>query len=220
MSVDARAVADMAHLIAAFSSAGEHESILVEDAEGQGIADGITARPAGDLDGEPIGRSVITDPNIDAMRVILERMNTAGDGMILKSDVREALQTERTATGARVGTWEIVVHDSDPKTYDVVHCTTREPIAKGLYLYEAAYGLVKRLNEGVAINDKPVRDLLRLEEDYARNRNDAALYRRRTKSLREKGEDVRAAVAEDRYDDASRRAIEARERILRLAGLR
>lgn len=221
MTVDHKAVDDMARLM----------SILNEKSVGMDETDDMlieTDIPFGDdLDARPVippaEPAATGNPDVDAMKAILEKFQAVGGDHLFETedpDVREALVTEKTPTGARIGSWEIVVTEGDIRQYDVVHTATREPIAKDLYLYEAAYGLVKRLNEGGTINDSRVKDLLRLEEEYAKNRNDAAQYRQRTKTLREKGETVRAAVAEDRYDDASRRAKDAHERILRLAGLR
>lgn len=211
MTIDRNAIDDMTRLMSILNEKSNlDDAPLTEEVIAEGIE--VVVAPASHV-----------DPNVDAMKAILERFQSTASSIFESEDpdVREALQTEQTATGARIGSWEIVVHDGDDhRQYDVVHSATREPIAKNLYVYEAAYGLAKRLNEGVTINDKRVRALLRLEEDFAKHRDDAAHFRKRTKSLREKGEDVRAAISEDRYDDAQRRAIDAHERILRLAGLR
>jgi hypothetical protein len=170
-----------------------------------------------------VTRTPLSDPDIDAMRNILMRMNeAASEGPVVDVELKEALQTVPTPKGARIGSWEIVVHElsDDERAYDVVNVRTGEPIATKLGLYEAARGLVRRLNEGVSITDKRVRDLLSLEEQYVRNRNDASFFRQHSEKMREKGEEVKAAIAEDRFDDSQRKAIEAHDRILRLAGLK
>lgn len=176
-----------------------------------------------------VARNPLSDPSIDAMKSILERFHSVSDDAVVERlteaaetdhDLREALITEKTDKGARIGKWEIVVKEGrDLKTYDVVS-QDGTVIASDLYLYEAAYGLVKRLNQGNPINSPTIREMLKLEEDYARNRNDAAGYKARSKKHAERGESQRAAVAEDRFDEAQRQALAAHEEILRLAGLR
>jgi hypothetical protein len=169
----------------------------------------------------------ISTGDTQAMKAILEAFNAATveapeptRARMRDPEVQEALSTERTHRGARIGSWEIVVNEGASKTYDVVSSSGDTVIAKDLYVYDAAYGIAKRLNEGVAINDPRVRQLLELEEGFAKNRNDATGYRERARKLREKGEDLRASVAEDRHDEASRQALKAHEDILRLAGIR
>lgn len=176
-------------------------------------------------DAAPVATRVpMSSPDIDAMKKILEAFhgveNSTLNAAEKDSTLKEALQTERTPKGARIGSWEIVVKENKGvKRYDVVSTDGKTVIASDLYLYEAAYGLVKELNKGSAINGKPVRDLLKLEEDFARNRDNAAHYKQRAKTLREKDE-FKAAVAEDRFDEAQRQALSAHDEILRLAGLR
>jgi hypothetical protein len=133
--------------------------------------------------------------------------------------LREALVTEKTPRGARIGMWEIVVNEGASKSYDVVSIDGNMVIARDLMVYEAAYGIARRLNEGLAINNYQIRDLLTLEESYAKSRNDAVSYQQRAKKFRDKGEDLRASVAEDRLDEAARQARVEHERILKLAGL-
>jgi hypothetical protein len=160
------------------------------------------------------------------MKKILLAMNGAAPATVTESarprdaEYEEALATEPTPRGARIGAWEIVVNEGAVKTYDVVSEDGSTVIARNLYLYEAALGLVRRLNEGVAINDKPIRELMTLEENFARARNDAVSYKARSQNLHAKGETRRALVAEDRFDRAQGEAMSAHEEILRLAGIR
>lgn len=184
---------------------------------------------------EPVRRAAVEaarpkgDPEVAAMRVILERLQQASatvvDRLLEEADsdreLGEALVTERTALGARIGTWEICLHEADDgRRYDVVNTATGEPIAKDLFLYEAAYGLAKHLNQGVTVNDRRVRNLLQIEEDFVRHRADAITLKRRRDRLSRDGDSVAAAVAEDRYDEAKRRAVLARQRLQELSGIR
>jgi hypothetical protein len=209
MSVDRKAIDDMAKIMNALN--------------GKSIA----AAEADDLmeSGQQPSPALMGDPGIEAMKKILLAMNGAAP-VVNESvqprdaEVEEALITEPTPRGARIGAWEIVVNEGQVKTYDVCSEDGEVVIARGLYLYEAALGLVRRLNEGVAINDKPIRDLMVLEENFARARNDAVSYKARSQNLHAKGETRRALVAEDRFDRAQGEATSAHEEILRLAGIR
>jgi hypothetical protein len=202
----------MANIMNLLNNRSVNES--VEDDSYEAPAQDNSVRPA-----------VLGDPNIDAMRKILESMQRVQESpvepvvRVRDVEIEEALETEPTERGVAIGDWEIVCNEGRTKTYDVVS-ESGTVIARGLYLYEAALGLVRRLNEGMAINDKPIRDLLVLEENFARARNDAVSYRQRSQNLHAKGDTKRALVAEDRFDRAQTEALSAHDEILRLAGIR
>lgn len=210
MTVDRKAIDEMAKLMRLLN----------------GEAAPVTESQAAPLTQSTTNDSV--DPGVAAMKDILLKLREAGNPTMERlkesanhdEELKDAMQTTRTSRGAQVGSWEIVVNEGTPRKYDVCNVATGEPIAKDLYLYEAAYALVKRLNQGIAINDARVRDLLFLEEEYTKNRNDAAVFRRQTKKLTEAGQNTKAAIAEDRYDEAKRKALDAKDRIMSLAGLR
>ncbi|RYF14450.1 MAG: hypothetical protein EOO77_14275 [Oxalobacteraceae bacterium] len=215
MTVDRKAIDDMAKIMAALDGKSIAQS-EVESRLNEGHSRNAVA-PA-----QPLG-----DPSIEAMKKILVAFNSAAPVSesvarpVRDMDLEEAMEIEPTPRGARIGSWEIVVNEGrGTKTYDVVSDDGSTVIARNMYLYDAALGLVRRLNEGLAINDKPVRDLLVLEENFARARNDAVTYKNRYQTLHAKGDTRRALVAEDRYDRAAGEAMSAHEEILRLAGIR
>lgn len=214
MTVDPQAILEMNRIIQAMNN-----GIDLGDAADDDFVDGDDlyedAAP-------PAYMPSVSAGSVDEMKKILEAFNGAVvDGSVVNDpEVREALEIEPTPRGARIGSWEIEKHEGATARYDVVGSETGIAIARDLYLYDAARGLVRALNEGVSITDARVRDLLKLEEDFARNRDDAVSYRTRARKLRESADEQRAAVAEDRGDEAERQAEAARDRILHLAGLR
>ena len=162
------------------------------------------------------------DPAVAEMKTILERFHTATDQIITEAtydhELREALVTESTDSGARIGSWEIQVHRSGQhKLYDVVNIVSGEPLAVDLLLYEAARGLVRILNEGGRINSVGAIELLRAEQEYGSRVHDMILYKHR---LTKNATSPRRNVFEARYGDAKRRAILARERVCQLAETR
>jgi hypothetical protein len=160
------------------------------------------------------------DSAVAEMKLILERFHAAADQIVTEApydhDLREALATETTDRGVRIGAWEIQPHPAGKhKLYDVVNAVNGAPLAIDLLLYEAARGLVRMLNDGGRINSKEVIDLLRAEQEYGSLVNDMVHYKRR---LTENASSARILVFEARYSDAKRRATQARERIGRLTG--
>jgi hypothetical protein len=132
--------------------------------------------------------------------------------------LRDALATERTDDGMKMGSWEIKVNEEGTtKYYDVVNIHTKEPIAIDLSLYESALALAKLLNFSVGINSPKIREVLDLEEKYAKVRQDAAIFRVRMKQRTEAQDFSRAAIAEDRYNEARTEALALRESIIAIS---
>lgn len=124
----------------------------------------------------------------------------------------EALQTERTDTGVRISEWVIeaaTMPNRPGKFYDITNTSTESRIASGLRLYEAALLLTQELNKGNSITSARVRKILALEEDFAKNLEDAASYARMAKS----SSGQKKMIAEDRYSDARAKAISTKEQI-------
>lgn len=213
--IDRASVDDMARLMKILSE-GKSQP---EPARQAGLSTSISPQQS-----TPVG-----DPNIDAMRNILERFQSASttviEHLVEKAEknpqLSEALTTSANEHGAQIGNWEIRVNEvGKDRRYDVVNIVTEEPIATNLYLYEAAYGLAKELNRGITVNDRRIKNLLRLEEDFVRFRNDAISMKRRRTRLISEGDRMAAAVAEDRYDEAKRRAVYARQQLQEMFNMR
>jgi hypothetical protein len=168
--------------------------------------------------GSPRATAVDTSA-VAEMKLVLERFHAAADHVVTEApddrELREALMTEVTERGARIGSWEIRVHAAGQhKLYDVVNVLNGESLAADLLLYEAARGLVRILNEGGRINANDAIELLRAEQEYNSRVQDMVLYKHR---MTHNPRSSRLAVFEDRYTDARRRAVLARERVMRLS---
>ena len=157
---------------------------------------------------------------IQEMKSILERFYTASQSITEEAssdpELREALMTERTSRGSRIGEWEIQVReDGKRKFYDVVQIDGSACIASDLLLYEAAHGLVRILNGGGKLNSKPALGLLRAEQDYASALNDAVLYKH---YIVKNPRGARTPIYEAKYSAAKQRAIAARDTVTSFAG--
>lgn len=161
----------------------------------------------------------VGDPAIAEMKTILERFHSATDNVIAEAaydrNLREAMITEPTEHGARIGSWEIKVSgDGSRKLYDVVHAESGEALASDLMLYEAAHGLARILNNGGRINSREAIELLQTEQDYAGSVHDMVLFKHR---ITKNTNSPRLHIFEARYGDAKRRALTARSRVVELS---
>lgn len=156
-------------------------------------------------------------PSADPMEDILAKFYASADAVaqdaLVDRPLRRAMATEKTPSGARVGNWEIAVTEGDRKTYGVRSIATGEEIASDLCLYEAAQALAEMLNEGAKINTPEVREILSLEEQYARHLADAVQFRR---SLRSGKSQTSKAVLEDRFENSRMKAAQALSRLRRI----
>lgn len=163
-----------------------------------------------------------TDPKDDMKRILQmfnqgmsESIERVADDPSSHPEIKHALVTEKTASGVKVGSWEIKVYeDNGNKTFDVCHVQTAEPIARDLTLYESALAITKMLNKHVSINSKQIRELLDLEDQYARSRQEAALFKRKSRRMNESGNLFEAHVADDRYQESRATAIRYRDKIV------
>lgn len=203
MSVTPSQVNEMAKLIAAMNAATEGPSAPAPRSH---IHE--TARPD-----TVIRTAAPLTPDTAAMAKIMDAFSSATNDMVATADtfpeLKKALVTEATATGSRVGSWEIDGRSIEGlgKFYNVTHRSTQEPIASDLRLYEAALALVNALNEGATITSSKVKSILNFEEEYARNLTDAVGYASRMKVTEGQSYDV----AEARYSEAKRRALSAKK---------
>jgi hypothetical protein len=133
-------------------------------------------------------------------------------------ELRQAIATERTPKGVRVGGWEITT-EGNSKKYDVVSVHSGQQIAKNLYLYEAAESLVNYLNDGCMINNMKVQNILRLEMEYAKHIEDAIQHKHACSKALDRGDDTRLEISKTRFNEAKTKAVAAKSKLLEHLGL-
>lgn len=157
------------------------------------------------------------------MKEILRRFNQGASMSVARlsenedtdRDFHTALVTEKTKDGVQMGSWEIKVYEDDNnKTYDICNVTTSEAIARDLTLYESALAITKMLNKNMGINHRQIMEVLTLEDNYARARTEAALFKRKSRRMNESQNQLEACVADDRYREARGIAIKNRDKIV------
>ena len=170
--------------------------------------------------------SSMLDPSIAAMKSILEAFNGSqsldkrlADRSETNRELREALVTEVTDRGTRVGSWEIIINENGEglKNFDVTNVHTGEPIASNLTVYDAALGIARYLNEGMTINSREIRDILNVEASYDSSRRDAANFKSRMETFSRSGNASRAGIMEARYVESLDKAKSARINLTKIS---
>lgn len=170
--------------------------------------------------------SSMLDPSIAAMKSILEAFNGSqsldkrlADRSETNRELREALVTEVTDRGTRVGSWEIIINENEEglKNFDVTNVHTGEPIASNLTVYDAALGIARYLNEGMTINSREIRDILNVEASYDSSRRDAANFKSRMETFSRSGNATRAGIMEARYVESLDKAKSARINLTKIS---
>lgn len=133
------------------------------------------------------------------------------------STLREALITHKTPDGVVIGSWEVRAKlsesESGKKFYDVVNPDTSEVLFNNLVIFEAAHAIVRYLNKGLKPNHQKIEEIADLEEVFRRNRQDAAIFKKRYNRCIELKEAEAATVFNARYQKAKAQAIVANDQI-------
>jgi hypothetical protein len=156
------------------------------------------------------------------MRLILERFHNAAEYVQTLThedkELQEAMLTERTPTGSRIGQWEIRVHQSGRRSsYDVAQVGEDAGLVCDLTLYEAAHGLVRIFNGGGKVNSPVALELMQAENAYSSALHDAVRFKYRLENNPSRS---KATIYEARYSDATRRALRARDRVMDMSECR
>lgn len=167
---------------------------------------------------------------IDAMKRVLENLNSAGSTalreVVAESKMDDELHTylNSSMTGkVKVGNvFEITTREIDSlrgkkKVYDIHNAATGEVITNDLFLYEAAYAIVKYLNQGHNILSKEIRQVVKLEQDYAAARTDAGMFRIRYNENLKKGDKSKTQLYEARFSDSRDKALSIKNELVKIA---
>jgi hypothetical protein len=185
-----------------------------------------TRRPMVESYMPPIG-GVAGREEVDAMRRVLERFKEAAGETAEKlveeasynPQVREALQTRSTNTGAIIGKWEVKVsleetaNGKTRKLYSVMNPSSKKVVAENLVILEAAHAIVKYLNKGLTFESNKIQEVVELEETFNRNRIDAARFKQRYERCMQLKEKEAGDVFASRYQRARANALAAQDQI-------
>ena len=176
---------------------------------------------------ELAGPGQVTSADVSAMASVLTRLNNISnhvvDNMMTESaeyrDTAEALVTERTSDGVKVGRYEIIIRDdamrlAGKQFYSIHNSLTRDTIADDISLYETALAVIRLLNSGKFVNDIEVRTLFEHDDAYTSHRVDAITYKRRLKQTTDK---IKKQLYESRLQASMDRCMTAKRAIKMIA---
>lgn len=176
---------------------------------------------------ELAGPGQVTKADVDAMSMVLGKLNSISnhvvDSMITESSitpqVSEALQTERTKDGVKVGRYQILVKEDSSRIagkqfYSIYNSLTNDTIADDISLYETALAVVRLLNSGKFANSSEVRKLFEQDDSYSSHKVDAIMFKRKMNSVVDPS---KRNIYESRYQASLDRCMAAKKNIKLLA---
>jgi hypothetical protein len=189
----------------------EAENILADKVVPQTKNPTLIERPASPE------KPVLTEAKNEIQMTISERFNA-----LLNENIEPVMSEENTVTeyglavktaiteeGIKIGHWEIKkVTEGKEIIYSIHNVESEVTILENIRTYGAASTIVKLLNAGKAANCREVAVMLRLDEDFRLNYQDAVHYRK--KFLKTKN-----PIFEDRYEVCKGKALQLKETILR-----
>lgn len=180
--------------------------------------------------GPPILGGAASREEVDAMADVLTRLNSLSnnvvDTMLTESvstpEVSDALYTERTQTGVKIGRYQILIKEDITRTagkqyYSIFNSLTNDTIADDISLYETAISVVRLLNNGKFANSQEVRKLFECDESYSSHKVDAIMFKRRLKTSKDP---VKQDIYESRYQASLDRAMIAKKQLKILTSAR
>lgn len=137
-------------------------------------------------------------------------------------ELREALITEKTDNGVRIGAWEITKHKkegdfSKSEVYFRVHnINTGKKIKAAFLIAESAQAVVKLLNNGVDLSHPTIKQIATFEIEYRQVRKRALEEKKLFQRARKTGKVFRQDLYEAKFDAAKLKALLIRERVINL----
>lgn len=177
-----------------------------------------TGRPV-----ELAGPGSVTQADVNAMASVLHRLNDLSnhvvDGMISEGQalpkVAEALNTQRTEDGVKVGRYQIMIKEDQARIagkqyYSIYNSLTNDIIADEISLYETALSVVRLLNSGKFANSSEVRKLFEQDDLYTSHKVDAILFKRK---MNKSSDRSKRDIFESRYQASLDRCMAAKKNI-------
>lgn len=173
-----------------------------------------------------IMRNFSKTTGVESFRSLHDKANKVVSTLVNEAQneptLRDALVTEQTETGIRVGAWEISKHTREgdsttPETFYRVHNTnTAQRIKAAFLISESALTVVKLLNEGANMQHPTIRQIARYELDYRQARKKTLEEKRSYNRAKKTGSNFKQDLYEAKFDAAKMRALLIRERVINL----
>ena len=135
------------------------------------------------------------------------------------SALHEALITEKTDSGVKIGAWEIrkVLRESPTgkkeTAYKIHNVNTNQSIKASFIVLEGAKAVVALLNNGVSLKNRKIQEIAQLEIEYRRQRKQALEEKVYWQRAVKAGNELKQDLYEAKFDAAKSRALLTKERI-------
>lgn len=130
-------------------------------------------------------------PEVDEMYSILSKLEeattTAASNLVIKEDKIKTLKPINEEAHVSIQDFKVVVDNSTLHGFKKTYYTVMEgdeQLYEGLALFESAMGIVKELLKDDC-NDAKIDKITQLDERYANQLNEAAIYKRKMKQVTE-----------------------------------
>lgn len=195
---------------------------ILELMEGKEPSDPTPRSNASSGDVELAGAGQVTRRDIDAMAMVLDKLNSVTKSVIKEShtdpDLQEAIGTQRTDDGVKVGNYQIMIKEDQKRLagkqyYSIYHVKSNDIIADDITLYETALTVVKLLNSGRYVNEPVIRRLFEADDRYTAHKSDAIRFKSRARSTFDAS---KRDVYESRYQASIDNAMSYKKAIKKL----
>jgi len=135
-------------------------------------------------------------------------------------ELRDALFTEKTDSGMRVGSWEITKHQragitsKNESIYRVNNIKTGQQIKAQFMVMESASTVVKLLNEGSSFSHPVIQQIAKYEIEYREMRKQALEEKQFWQRAKKNDNEFKQNLYEAKFDAAKSKALLIRERLI------
>lgn len=174
---------------------------------------------------ELAGAGQVTQRDIDAMSMVLQKLNTVTQQVITEShrdpELRDAVETQRNDQGVKIGSYQIMIKEdlkrlAGKQYYSIYHVKSNDIIADDISLYETALTVAKLLNSGRYVNDSVIRKLFEGDDRYTAHKTDAMRFKIRARKCEKQGDLDKMDVYESRYQASISNAMAYKKDIKKL----
>lgn len=174
---------------------------------------------------ELAGAGQVTKRDVDAMAMVLNKLNSVTQSVINEShrdpNLQEALETQRNDHGVKIGSYQIMIKEDQKRLagkqyYSIYHVKSNDVIANDITLYETALTVVKLLNSGKYVNEPIIRRLFEADDRYTAHKSDAVRFKARARKSDISGDLAKKDVYESRYQASIDNAMGYKKAIKKL----
>lgn len=133
--------------------------------------------------------------------------------------LKEALITEKTENGIKIGAWEITKSLRESLTkkketvYHIRNANTGETIKASFLIIESVQAIIRLLNNGAVMSNPKIREIAELEIKYRRLRERALKEKRYWQRAEKAGNEFKMDLYEAKFAAAKANALYTKERI-------